>query len=466
MKSLFLFISIIFCSLYSQADDCVSQADADKFLADYSVLFFNDSNQKWEKKTSIPLCANDDFSYSLLRGFVFLNNVQSSSPTKSTTSVISQEGAENYFKKRISSLLIETNKHSKHCATEGAVAYVADIEGPNMHICPDGFKGFSPLMASYVMLHEARHMDGYDHVFCSQGPLKAQDEEEGNYYGSCDESYEQQGSYGIGAGYLLEVYHTTTDPVTKQEARSSAVVDLLERFNKLPLDMKTGVLIQSDKDQFSFYDGKSTRNILTFPGTLQTATLRYGLPTFFDIDGKVMTYLYSEKWTPTESAFADYYRKDFSPEKRAATLDVYYSSEYSCFLFSSSLHCEDDKNLQFEMSFQSIKPIQFIKTSSTLLSNEILYISASDGYLYALPNNMAELQEIAKEEDLKKSSHAYNLLSLSPGFDQDELGISTSGELLSYTPKTKNWAAVPAYKRQKNKKILSPFVWSKKLEEL
>lgn len=468
MKSIILLFAIIFYSQPNQASDCVSQADADKFFANYSLLFFNDSKQEWDKETSTPLCTEDDFSNSLLQGLAFLNKVQAtSSKTKNTDSVISQEGAENYFKKRISQLLIETKKHSRACSNEGVVAYVSDIEGPKMHICPEEFRGYSPLMASYILLHEARHMDGYDHVFCSQGPLKEQDEAEDNYYGSCDESFELQGSYGVGAAYLLEVYRTSEDPVIKQEARSNAVIDLIERFNKLPLDMKTGVLIQSDLGQLSFYDGFNRSKILNLPETIQATTLRYGLPTFFDINGEVSTYLYSKKLTPTESAFADYYRNDFSDEQRNDTLDVYYSSEYSCFLFKAKLYCEDDKNAQFEISFQKIKPIQFIKSSnSILIQKNTLYITATDGYLYSLPSTMADLQKISIESQLNKTSRAFKTLSLAAGFEKDELGINFSGELLKYNSKRKFWSPVPAYIGLRNKKILSPYIWSKKIEEL
>lgn len=447
----------------SHASDCVTEADRDIFLRNYAVQTYNDVKGKWVKDSAFPLCDNDNFINKLARGFVFLRNVQRSSRISDQTSIVSREGAENYFKKRISQLLVETKNHDPVCFENGVVAFVRPRQGPYMHLCPNGFHRYStPLMISYIMLHEARHMDGFSHVVCEQGPLK-------EIFGkneACDESYELQGSYGVGTGYLLEVYRNTADPVVKQEARANAVVDFLQRFNRLPLEMKAGVLVQSGDHELSFFDGKNKTAIVSTPEAIQVASLRTGIPTLFLADGTVKSYFFSKSLTDSDGTFAQSYRSNLSAAERADTKDVFFSGGYSCFLFKMKLLCGlGDKKVAIH--FRDIKPVQFLRSSkSSLVPGNILYIVAEDGYLFALPTTLNELLKITDESQLKRSLGSYNLLSLVPGFNQDELAVTFGGHIFKYSPKNKDWTPVEVYKETNNKKILSPFTWSQKLEQL
>lgn len=465
MKSILLSFFIGLIGFASHAANCISEADRDSFLQSYSIQTFDDVKGKWIKNYAFPLCDDDNFINKLARGFVFLKNVQINSRVADSTSIVSREGAESYFKKRISSLLVETRNHDIVCFDKRVVAFVRPRQGPYMHLCPDGFHRYSsPLMISYIMLHEARHMDGFSHVFCKQGPLKEFNAKSDS--GACDESYELQGSYGVGTGYLLEVYRNAADPVIKQEARSNTVIDLLQRFNRLPLSMKAGVLVQNDQSEITFYDGINKTPILTMPEAIQAANLRTGIPTFFLIDGSVKSYLFSKSLVDGDGSFAQAYRNKFSGASRAETMDVFYDHEYACFLMKKKIVCGPN-NKKVVINFVNIKPIQFLRTSkSALVKNNIIYIAAADGYLYALPETLNELVKIKDENQLKRSSRPFNLLSLAPGFNHDELAITFDGSLLSYSDKTNNWKPVNAYKDANNIKILSPFTWSKKLEDL
>lgn len=467
MKALLVFLTSAFVSLNGQAANCLKKEDADYLLSSYAVTFYHNESNSWYEKTEIPLCDEKDVSNTIARGVAFLRNVQAHQLVKHEKSVVSREGAESYFKTRISSFRIETKQSSTVCNSlnQNIAAYVEPSSGSIMHVCSESLEGETPLIMSSYFIHEARHMDGYKHISCDHGVLDQVHTNLKQTYMSCDEDYESQGSYGAATGYLLDVYQTTTDPVVKQEARAQAVLDLVERFNKLPLDLKAGVLVQTMKGAFSFFDGKSKETLLSKMSGVQIATLKDGPLVLFQNDGAVRTYKYSEKLEPAEDGIVSYYENG-TAEVRAQILDIYYySPEYSCILFNDSVACAttNDHTIIF---FENIQPLQFIQVNrSSLVARNTLYISATDGHLYAMPKTFEELKQISRDSQFSKSPNVFNLLSLAPGIGQEEYGISRAGELIRFSSGQKSWIPVPEFKGEKTKKLL-PFIWSKTLENL
>ncbi|MGZ3773399.1 MAG: hypothetical protein ACXVCY_02870 [Pseudobdellovibrionaceae bacterium] len=468
MKGITVFIlAHLFFSVMARASECITETEASDLLSSYSIFTYDNSSEQWAEKKSIPFCDNEDTTNNLAKGLRFLHQVQTGFDAENGGSLSSRIAPETYFKNRISIFQIETEKTSELCNPGQLMvaAYVQQGQGPIMHVCTNAFKGQTPLVASEIMVHEARHIDGFSHVFCAQGWLASRDDKSGKRTGACDESFELQGSYGVETNYLLQVYQRVADPVVKQEARSLAVLALIERFNKLPLDLQSGALIQSAKGELSFFDGKTKQTVLDKSGKLQISTMREDVLTLFDRNGTVGLFYYSPKLAPVDDGVVKTYNKNLSVEERAEVLDIYYSNEFSCMLLKGFVSCATE-NDTFWFQFNSIEPVQFVKThKSALLSDDSLYIAASDKHLYKLPKTAVEFRKVTSEEQLEKSQR-FNIMSLAPGFGSDELGVSLDGKLYNYSPKQKNWTEVGPYKGEKNLKVISPYLWSKVLQNL
>ncbi len=124
-----------------------------------------------------------------------------------------------YFIGRINDISIETS-----CA-KGVGAYVF-MFGNTMYVCPMLLsENFTALDRASVMMHEARHIDGFPHMTCTRGPRQG-------LQGACDNRISDHGSYGVTVETYAQfaVYAENVHPAARAYARSSAVVYADEAF--------------------------------------------------------------------------------------------------------------------------------------------------------------------------------------------------------------------------------------------
>jgi hypothetical protein len=291
--------------------DCISQEQANSFFATYKLYNWSEDKKDYVVTTTIPdLCNAGDIASRLVRTNEYMKALNSFQNPMSS-SIVFREGASNYFTKRIKEIVIEPAPEKPSpddTCPPGVIAYVYMPEKDVMHICTAGFLRFDTLyMMTYVLVHEARHTEGYGHVDCNHGPY-SKSEGDGSMLAACDANYESQGSYGIGAGFLLEVAKNSTNPVEKQDARSRAVVDMVQRFNKMPLGIKPGLVAQSQSGEISFFEGAKREPLTQIENPESKMTFRMGLPTFFDpLAGTVLTYSYQADLSEGEGEYAKNY---------------------------------------------------------------------------------------------------------------------------------------------------------------
>lgn len=452
--------------------ECLTQSQADFLFTNFKVSHWDDVQKQLIPITEIPdLCDPASLIQRLAKAVDFINELNAYQDPHSP-SVISREGAGHYFKKRIARIEIEP-KNSPHCSP-GVIAYVYRLEKEVMHICSGGISNFeSPLMMSYILLHEARHIDGFSHVPCTHGTHRKSDAEDRDGSGSCDSTYEYQGSYGVAAGFMGEIAKFSQDPVQRQQARSTLVVDLIQRFNELPLDIKPGLLAQTNEGEISFFDGSQRTSLLKLPHPQVLLTLRGDLPTFFDPDGSVTSFVFSPTLIETKGDYAWNYAKSYSYSERQSLKDVYYGDlhDYSCLLFDSKIRCGDNfaNDPDIEISLGSLQPLQFlISENSVLVNKETLYIATAEGALYPLPPTWSDFKIWSQEARWESSAEKFylsSLVSIAPN-NSLEYAVDFSGRLMKFTPRTKKWSEVEEFKGAQLQKIVGPFFWSQKLEDL
>ena len=251
----------------------------------------------------------------------------------------------------------------------------------------------------------------------------------------------------------------------QQQARSRAVVGLLERFNELPLEMKTGALLQNTQGQVLFFDGEDATEIMQVPVN-SILTTRSSLPTFFDrLNAQVQSYIFGGTFIQTAGEYADIFRRKFSATDREELLDVSYVGDYSCLLFKDKIRCGADSDADVEFSLQGLDPVQLISSSSSVLvESYALNIAMRDGRVYALPAMWKDLQKMAGSE-LKPTTKLRNVVSLGPWKADQEIAVTTAGKVVLYVGPDKPWQTVEALSTQSFQKLMAPYFWSPKLDQ-
>lgn len=411
-------------------------------------------------------CSPSNLSYKVVLAAQLLKTLPKIDPTPSTyNQKIMGSDPVHFFKSRISKIVLE-NYRGRYCDLDvdhngvpifGTLAYV--IQGSTeMTLCPWSAEN-SPVDVAATLLHEARHVDGHKHVPC-EGPLK-------NFEGNnCDTSYADQGSYAINVEFWLNLTNTETlDPILRSSMRSQALSFLVLRFNQMPFGIKDGALLHEPTGALSFFDGQDLTEVL--PASSRTAVVasRPGSVVSFDSETNTVTSFsnVSLSISPATGPIAEKYRNTLSLDQKKNLLDVFFG-EYSCFLFPQELICEQGPE-SVAISLQRIQPVQLFKMNrSALVNNHIIYISAKDGFLYALPKTFRELRRL-KEASLKKSTRAYKLNRLSPWKNDLEMGLSDRGEVKIFSPQTKTWSQPLALANKSFVNIVSPFLWSPQMKD-
>lgn len=168
-------------------------------------------------------CLNGSHESHLIAGLMFMRQTQfAASMPKSADELFSGEFAGDwyrYFIGRINDLSIQAS------CPKGVGAYVY-MFGNTMYVCPMLLSdNFTALDRASVMMHEARHIDGFPHMTCTRGPREG-------LQGACDRSIGQHGSYGVTVETYAQIaaYAPAIHPALRSYARSSAVVYADEAF--------------------------------------------------------------------------------------------------------------------------------------------------------------------------------------------------------------------------------------------
>jgi hypothetical protein len=241
MKVLFsLFALLILASTTTaQAQECVPQSEM-QAIASHFKQYANLAGSEY--------CFNDSEESHLIAGLVFMRKTKFEQAGRSPDDLFSGKFANDwwgYFIGRISKFEID-----KGCP-KGVIAYVYMFGGSTMYACSAAMTdNFTAMDLASVFMHEARHMDGFPHITCSQGPRQG-------LSGACDQRISDGGSYAITvetysqlAKYALDIH-----PALKAYARSSSIVYADEAF-QTPVAIKRTqrFMVMANNKQFHTVD--------------------------------------------------------------------------------------------------------------------------------------------------------------------------------------------------------------------
>jgi len=457
-------ILLLAASFFSLAhSDCLDEARLK------SVVLENFKMEALNPSKPLDYCKTDSLAYRVADAILLLSEV-TLSPRKENDPFDKGflEGAPfDFFKKRVKIIQIDELEKGdpKSDCQDGRAAYVAAGETkPRIVVCPPAAKN-SALQLSSILLHEARHLEqgGYHHVICRSGSFVGKP--------SCDNSYEDGGSYAIGTEYQVKVWRSEHLPMAlRKEARELAISDFLERFNVRVLDLREGALLQTEAGAWEFYDGDSQVKLpFDFSSSKVIAYLRNGLATFFQpFAGKIEAYVHSKGGL--KSAPSDVLVRKFHNELTAAEQtqlkDVVYGTTFACLMLETSLDCisMDRKNFKIDIKHFVPKSFLFTKNSRLLYANRV-HILGEDGYLYLLPESAEELR--AKDPTLwMKSSEPSRFAKVAPFGMGYEILLNSNQEVMVYNKRQRTVSESLNLEKKKYRTLVSPFIWSEKLRDL
>ncbi len=198
------------------AADCISKADMSE-IAQKFTQFQNLAGKEY--------CYDDSSTSRLLAGIMFMRQTTfAASMPVSKDEMFSGKFASNwwtYFTGRINKFNVQSN------CPKGAGAFVQPtFGGKTMFVCPLMLSdAFSALDSASVYMHEARHIDGFPHTTCTNGPRKG-------LQGACDTRISDGGSYAVTVETYAQIarYAETVHPAMKAYSKASALVYAFEAF--------------------------------------------------------------------------------------------------------------------------------------------------------------------------------------------------------------------------------------------
>jgi hypothetical protein len=404
----------------------------------------------------ISPCDNKSLAGRALQTIAFLNAFPALEiATNLQKSAVMVEGPAAFLQKRISTFVLEAP--GSNTCNKTTVAYVGRFEKATMHLCPLLMNSeISIFEFASSLIHEARHTEGFSHVRCTHGALEKMDTDPYST-GACDNTYEEQGSYGIETSFMINVYQGSKNEILRQEARGNAAEYLADRFNRLPLNIVPGAILLDKAGTVSFYDTEK-RNFYDLKKIRAIGAADDELVLFEDSGVAKDFYKFAVPMPDAEGLTAISYR-DASPQKQASLLDVVYAEEYGCLLFANSIRCtysDPGQKLQSEeFEIKDFEPKGFFGR----------FILAQDGSTFHIPTTYEGFLNAGAKGFIKNPSRIQHS---SFGYlkNQFTYGISMTGVFESYDAAKKTWSAVPSLRQERFKKIIAPFYWSQKLQDL
>lgn len=238
MKSILLSVlafTVLSTAQAQDARDCIAQSEMQTIASHFSQ-FSNLANAEY--------CNDDSKTWHLLSSLMFMRKTQfSANMPVSKDELFSGKFANNwydYFIGRINELEVVSD------CPKGVVAYVY-MFGNTMYTCPAALTtSFSSLDRASVMMHEARHIDGFPHMTCSKGARKG-------LQGACDTRISEGGSYAVTVETYAQLakYAEGVHPAMKAYARASAVIYADEAFeNPVRINRAENLLVLADNLDF------------------------------------------------------------------------------------------------------------------------------------------------------------------------------------------------------------------------
>lgn len=298
-------------------------------------------------------CFDGSQTSHLLAGLMFMRKTQfTSSMPNSPDELFSGRFANawyDYFIGRINQLEVQES------CPKGVGAFVYFF-GTTMFVCPMLLTdNFTALDRASVMMHEARHIDGFPHMTCTNGPRQGLN-------GACDTRISDGGSYAVTVETYaqLAAYAGDIHPALRAYARSSAVLYADEAFETPARVARTLQFLVMTKDQ-QFHtvriNGTGVESQTLGRSPALGHLIMRGQHMILYPDDKTLTakYVFARNEGDIQQAAGDIATEYNSqtPQQRAQLVDVHIGGQWSAKIFAdkTAMSCDPRSDARNEITF-------------------------------------------------------------------------------------------------------------------
>lgn len=320
-----LFVSVAHAQ--NAQKECVSQAEM-KEISSHFTQFANLANADF--------CNDDSKEWHLVSSLMFMRHTQfTGDMPKSNDELFSGRFAKDwygYYIGRIDNISVVDS------CPKGVIAYVYMMGDKTMYVCPMALtKTFSSLDRASVMMHEARHIDGFPHMMCTHGARQGMQ-------GACDKKISDGGSYAVTVETYAQLakYAQGIHPAMKAYARASSVIYADEAFETAVKINRTEKLLTLTQDS-RFYSMDTLTNKLTQLGqafALGKIVRRAQHMIMFPTDKtQKAQYIFANNEGTIDQSPSDFITEYNSgtPDQKANLVDLHIGAQWSARVYKNSV---------------------------------------------------------------------------------------------------------------------------------
>jgi hypothetical protein len=475
-----IFLLVIFVCSPLWAGHCLPNSDVTSVLSDIRMeesAANEEFKERWSPLKKWDHCNTKTLVYKVVQGLIVLKNLPPLvSHLDGFDHDILKASPFQFFKERVRVLRLNTNQKSHHCDANvsGTLAYVQDGFSNEMYVCPFSAK-FSTLQMLGTLIHEARHLLQQEKFGDEKEIYKQTHGASAQVYAhapcdigffintpSCDVSPESVGSYGVEMEFYLKLAHTESLQSTLREQSRGQLLDgYLGHFNHIE-GGSIGLLLLSEEGSLIFYSPDTHVYFEIMRNVPQNSVLTDRFtPTFYDsFSGTVKSYAGPSLLVDTNGQFAESFRQ-LPLERQGRLRDVVYGTGIQCLLFDDSVACskgDEDGIIPLPTALK-------VKQMSSLrgMGLDLFFVVDGTGRHYLLPTSspISEWSTVPLKET--PSLAHFRSVGIMPGLRR--FGISMEGTLVSYdNPEDQH--PVKELQHLRFTKLITPFLWSKSLQEL
>jgi hypothetical protein len=328
--SVLITLSGLFVSVAQAQDaqkECVSQAEMKEISGHF---------RQFAKLANADFCNDDSKEWHLVSSLMFMRHTQfAGDMPNSKDEFFTGKFAKDwygYFIGRIDNLEVVND------CPKGVIAYVYMFGDKTMYTCPMALtKSFSSLDRASVMMHEARHIDGFPHITCSKGARQG-------LQGACDKKIADGGSYAVTVETYAQLakYAQGIHPAMKAYARASSVVYADEAFESAVKINRTEKLLALTQDTSFFSMDTATNQLKKLGNALSIGKIvrRAQHMILFPTDKTIkVQYVFANNEGTIEQSPSDFVTEynAQTPEQKANLVDLHIGAQWSARVFKNSV---------------------------------------------------------------------------------------------------------------------------------
>lgn len=386
--TMLLATSLMMASVGQAATECISKAEMQE-IASHFTQFASEAKGDY--------CLDGSQTANLISALMYLRKTEFLTPmTPSSDELFSGRfGADwyQYFIGRIDDLEVVDS------CPKGVGAYVYLFGGKTMYICPMMLtSNFSALDRASIMMHEARHIDGYPHVTCQRGPRAG-------LQGACDSRIADGGSYAVTVETYAQVakYGKELHPAVRAYARSSSVIYADEAFDTPTRIQRETQFLAMDKQKHfyrvSLNNGVKSEALGEAPELGKIVMRAQHMILFPDNRNAKAEFLYTENEGSLGQEAGDLAKEynSFDSAQRATFVDLHIGAQWNARVYGQKarLQCNPRSENTSELALSGT-PVGFVYPTgysradhSALLltsSGTMIELGCNNGQAYSRPS--------------------------------------------------------------------------------